>query len=110
MIEYDPQKLSDVEFDISITESTSTPAYRDMAKDFLMQIWQSGQISLEQLLQYGDFPFADDLLQSIQSQKEQLEQGQVPQGISPELQKQVQQGTNMQAVNQLHDAMQPTAA
>lgn len=110
MIEYDPQKLSDVEFDISITESTSTPAYRDMAKDFLMQIWQSGQISLEQLLQYGDFPFADDLLQSIQSQKEQLEQGQVPQGISPELQKQVQQGANMQAVNQLHNAMQPTAA
>lgn len=106
-IEYDPKKIRDIEFDLSIVESTSTPAYRQMANEFLMQIWQSGQISLQQLLEHGDFPFADELLQSLQSQQEQLERGQTPDGLSPEMQRQVQQGANMDAVNQAYNMMRP---
>lgn len=104
-IEYDPKKICDVEFDLSITESTSTPAYRHLANDMLMQLYQSQAISVEQLLEHGDFPFADELLQSIKSQKEQLEQGKVPDGLSPELMAQAQQGANMQAVNKLNNAI-----
>lgn len=104
-IEYDPKKIRDVEFDLSITESTSTPAYRHLANDMLMQLYQSQAISVEQLLEHGDFPFADELLQSIKSQKEQLEQGKVPDGLSPELMAQAQQGANMQAVNKLNNAI-----
>ncbi len=104
-IEYDPKKIRDVEFDLSITESTSTPAYRQLANDVLMQLWQANAISVEQLLEHGNFPFADELLQSIQSQKEQVQQGQTPQGVSPEIMQQAQQGANMQAVNQLHQAL-----
>ena len=104
-IEYDPKKIRDVDFDLSITESTSTPAYRHLANDMLMQLYQSQAISVEQLLEHGDFPFADELLQSIKSQKEQLEQGKVPDGLSPELMAQAQQGANMQAVNKLNNAM-----
>lgn len=105
-IEYDPKKIRDVEFDLSITESTSTPAYRHLANDILMQLYQSQAISVEQLLEHGDFPFADELLQSIKSQKEQLAQGRVPDGLSPQLLQQAQQNANMEAVNQLHGAMQ----
>ena len=108
-VEYDPKKIRDTEFDLSITESTSTPAYRQMANEFLMQIWQTGQISLEQLLENGNFPFADQLLQSIKSQQEQLSQGQTPEGLSPQLREQTQQGANMQAVNQLYGAMRQAA-
>lgn len=97
-IVYDPQKMREVEFDLSITESTTTPAYRQMANDILLEIWRSGQISLQQFLQSGSFPFADDLLQSLQSQQEQLEQGQMPDGLSPELMAQVQQGANAKAM------------
>jgi hypothetical protein len=104
-IEYDPKKIRDVEFDLSITESTTTPAYRHLANDILMQLWQAQAISVEQLLEHGDFPFADELLQSIKSQKEQLEQGKVPDGLSPELMAQAQQGANMQAVNKLNNAI-----
>lgn len=104
-IEYDPKKIRDVEFDLSITESTSTPAYRHLANDMLMQLYQSRAISVEQLLEHGDFPFADELLQSIKSQKEQLEQGKVPDGLSPQLLQQVEQDANIDAVNQLHNAM-----
>lgn len=104
-IEYDPKKIRDVEFDLSITESTTTPAYRHLANDILMQLWQAQAISVEQLLEHGDFPFADELLQSIKSQKEQLEQGKMPDGLSPELMAQAQQGANMQAVNKLNKAI-----
>lgn len=101
-IEYDPKKIRDIEFDLSIIESTSTPAYRMMANDFLMEIWRSQQISLQQLLEHGDFPFADELLQSLKSQQEQLENGQTPDGVSPEIMQQAQQGANMEAVNKAY--------
>ena len=106
IVEYDPKKIRDVEFDLSVVESTSTPAYRALANDMLMQLWQSKAISVEQLLEHGDFPFADELLQSIQSQREQLQQGQVPDGMSPELAQQVQQGANMEAVSQAQQMLQ----
>ena len=96
---YDPNKLRNIEFEHSIVEGKSTATYRQLANDFLMQIWSSGQISLELLLEHGDFPFADQLLQSIKSQKEQLANGETPEGVSPQIMEQVRQGANQQAVN-----------
>lgn len=106
-IVYDPRKIHDVEFDLSIVPSTATPAYRAMANDFLMEIWKAGQITLEQMLQTGDFPFADALLQSLQNQREQMERGQAPGGIPSELAAQAGAGANMEAVNRLHGAISP---
>lgn len=105
IVEYDPRKIRDVEFDLSIVESTATPAYRAMSNDMLMQLWKAKAISVEQLLEHGDFPFADELLQSIKSQREQLEQGRMPDGLSPELVQQAQQGANMEAVQQAENML-----
>ena len=104
-VEYDPDKIRDTEFDLSIVESTATPAFRQIANDYLLQFWQSGQITLQQLLEVGEFSFADELLQSIQSQQQQMQQGQQAEGVPPELAQQAQQGANMDAVNQLYSAM-----
>ena len=104
-IVYDPNTMRDVEFDLSIVESTQTPAYRQLANDILLQLWQAQAISVEQLLEHGEFPFADELLQSIKSQKEQMERGQMPEGISPQLQQQVIQQANPQAAPMLQKAM-----
>lgn len=100
--EDDPEKIHDVEIDLSIAESTSTPAYRQMQNDFLMEIWRGKQISLEQLLKNGDFPFADQLLQSIKSQQEQLQQGSIPDALPENVVQQVQQGANMGNVNKAY--------
>lgn len=104
-IEYDPEKIRDVELDLSIVPSQATPAYRAISNDFLMQLWQQQAISLEQLLHAGNFPFADELLQSIRSQKEQLEAGQVPEGVSPQLLAQARQGADMDSVSQLSQSL-----
>lgn len=105
MIEGGPRKIRNVMFDLSIVESTSTPAYRQMANEILMQLWQARAISTEMLLENGDFPFADNLLQGLQSQKEQIAQGQTPDALPPELMAQVQQGANMNAVNMAYGAL-----
>ena len=110
IVEYDPKKIRDVEFDLSIVESTATPAYRAIQNDMLMELWKANAISVEQLLEHGDFPFADELLQSIKSQREQLEQGQVPDGLSPELARQVQQNANANATRQAQRMLMGNAA
>lgn len=100
IVEYDPKKIRDVEFDLSIVESTATPTYRAMANEMLMKLFEANAITVEMLLEHADLPYADKLLQSIQAQREQMEQGQLPQGVSPELTQQAQQGANMDAVQQ----------
>lgn len=104
-IVYDPQKIRDVEFDLSIVESTATPAYRAMANDMLLEIFRMGQINLQQMLQVGSFPFADELLQLLQSQQEQVEAGEMPGGVPPELMAQIQQGADMEAVQKGYEAI-----
>lgn len=101
---YDPAKIRDVEFDLSIVPSQTSPVYRAMANEFLMELFKANAISVEQLLQSGDFPFADELLQNLQSQKEQMEKGQMPDGVSPELLQQAQQGANPKAMQMLQQA------
>lgn len=100
-VTYDPEKIRDVEFDLSIVPSQATPAYRTLANEFLMELFRTQAISLEQLLEVGNYPFSDELLQNIRVQKEQIENGQVPQGVSPELMQRVQAQANPQVMQQL---------
>ncbi|MCH5328527.1 MAG: hypothetical protein J1E02_05870 [Coprobacter sp.] len=71
---FDPERVRNVHFDLTITESTATPAYRQQMNDFLMQLFQLGQIQIEDVLENGAFPFADRLLQAIQKRKEEMQQ------------------------------------
>lgn len=77
--------VADIEFDLSIKESTETPVYRMIANDYLMQFFQSGAITIEDLLEFGTFPFADKMLQNIQARQAEMQaaqQGQAP-GSAP---------------------------
>lgn len=98
-------EMQNILYDMSVVESTSTPAYRSIANEFLMEIWRQGQITLEQLLEHGDFPFADELLQSIQSQSNQMQQGQPVSNVSPSVAEQAQQGADMNAVDRAYNML-----
>lgn len=100
---YDPDKIRNVEVDISIEPSQATPAYRALANEYLLKLFDAKAIGVRQLLQVGNFPFADALLQSLDTQEEQLRNGQTPEGLSPELMQQVQDGlqTNPKAMEML---------
>lgn len=76
---YDPAKAKNILFDVSVRESAATPVHRMLANDMLMEFWKAGAITLEMLLENGDFPFADALLQSLNSAKEDIANGKSPQ-------------------------------
>lgn len=97
-IVYNPDRIRDIAFDLSIVESTTTPAYRLAQNDTLKEIWEKGQITLEQYLEVSGLDFADDLLQSIRSQQEQIANGGQATGIDPNLLARVQAGADMNAV------------
>lgn len=105
MAEYNPETMSDIELDVSVVESTSTPAYRQIANEFIMKIWESGQITLEQMLESGDFPFGDDLLQAIRSQGEAIAKGKEAAPVNPALMQQAQNGADMNAVNKAYNML-----
>ena len=105
LVDINYSKIRDVECDINVVESVTSPAYIQFANQFLMQIWSAGQITLEQLLENGSFPFADKLLQSIQANQQNMQQGQPMQGIDPNVMQQAQQGVDMNAVNKAYDML-----
>ena len=72
VVTYDPETMGGVDFDVALSESYDTPVYRAITNDFLMQMLNAQQITLEQLLEAGSFPFADKLLQSVQAQKQDM--------------------------------------
>lgn len=85
-----PERVRNAEFDIVIAESASAPAFRQMSNDFLLELFRSGHISLQALLETGTFPFADKLLQYVNSEQQQqmqmmaaLSQQQAPGSSSP---------------------------
>ena len=66
-----------------------------------MELFRSQAINVKQLLENGNFPFADSLLQSIKAEEEKMMQGQA-EGLPPEVMAQAQQGADMNAVNQAY--------
>lgn len=104
---YDPDKIANIEFDVAISESTTTPAYRQLGNDFYMQLMQLGVINVKQLLEFGDFPNGDELLQSIKAAEEEMENGQVPDNMSGQQLAQLQAAAQGQQVRGARDPVTP---
>lgn len=103
-VTYSPIKVRDLEFDLSITESTSTGVYRQIMNDALMAFWQAGAINLKQMLEVGAFPFADKLLQSLEADAEEqqaMQQEGAQGGQMPQL--------DQDAVNEIYSQANPQA-
>lgn len=97
--QFDAVNARDVEYVISIRESAASPVYRMVTNDWLKELWMgsNGLITVQDLLRYGDFPFADKLLQDIEERQKQVSQGNVPDEIlSENMQQQI--GANMNNV------------
>lgn len=104
-LEYDRMAARDIKFKISIKNAAATAAYQNNINDQLDKLLELGAINVIQYLQNLNAPFADRLLQDIQSQQAELEaqqaamQQQPPQdGIVP--------GADQQAVQQAQQYLQ----
>ena len=98
---YNPEKIKNTEFDISISQSPSTPAFRMLMDDMLMQLIKEGLIDIETYLENASLPFADKILSTIRRKKQEVEQGQVQgQPMGAEVQ-QLMQGQGSEQAQQV---------
>ncbi len=100
MLLYDEAKVKNIDFELAIVENTDTPAYRLMVNDILIQLKQfdtNNQLDLRALLEAGNFPFKDQLLDYLnkreQEASEAMQNGMPLPGaqLPPELQQQLGQ-------------------
>ena len=82
---YDPEKVQNSEFDLTISEGYNTPAYQLVANDFLMELFRSNAIGVRTMLENSSYPFATRILEAIKRNEEQAAKGSAMEGISPEL-------------------------
>lgn len=54
-----------IEYDLSVTQSMSTPVYRALKTDILMQFAQAGFIPPRFVFEFGDIPGADEIIQRL---------------------------------------------
>lgn len=104
-IEYDPERVRDTEYDLSMNDRDNIPVYRQINNQFLAEIWRSGQLMLEDILEIGEFPYGDAILQHIRSNQERMRQGEQPEAMPQELQQQVEQGANQDVVNGMYNML-----
>ena len=79
-MEYDRLAARDIKFKISIKNAAATAAYQNNINDQLDKLLEMGAINVVQYLQNLNAPFADKLLQDIQSQAAQMEEQQAAMG------------------------------
>lgn len=87
---YDPEEIRNVDFDNTIAKGNDTPSYRIIIDDILMKLLEGQFISIEMFLEHTSYPFADKILQSINKMREEMAQGQMPDGVPAQLLQQVQ--------------------
>ncbi|MDR0872842.1 MAG: hypothetical protein LBN27_05160 [Prevotellaceae bacterium] len=78
-LKYDPQRVKDIDTEISIAENTDTPAYRLMVNDMLLQLKQydtQNILDLRTIIDAGNFPFKEQLLDAINKREQEVQAGQ----------------------------------
>lgn len=79
-MEYDRLAARDIMFKISIKNAAATATYQNSINDKLDRLLEMGAINIVQYLQNLNEPFADKLLQDVQSQVEDLRAQQAEMG------------------------------
>jgi len=104
---FQPQDVAGINMFAKVTQATDTPAYRTMMEDSLMMMLDRQMIDGEIFLENSSLPMADKILDSIRQRKEQMAQGQVPNGqmIPPEVQQQVAASGNPSAQQMIEQAL-----
>lgn len=76
---YERDKVKNLDFEISISENTDTPAYRLMVNDILFQLKQfdaNNSLDFRGMLEVMNLPFKDKLLDYINKREKEMRQAQ----------------------------------
>ena len=101
IITIDPEKIRDIDFDITIIQNTDTPAYRTLVEERLTQMVMSGLIPPEVYFQNSSDPTIKKVYETIKQMAENNTQN-----IPQEIQQAASQG-DPQAMQMLQQAVNP---
>jgi hypothetical protein len=71
---YRADAVRDVDYMLSISESATSPTYRMMSNELLLQLFQMQAIDVKSMLKNGSFPNADRLLADIEQREQQMQE------------------------------------
>ena len=91
---YNPDKVKNANIDLAISEGNNTPAFQVLQNDFLMQLFQTGAVDVNTLLENTSYPFAARVLESIKRNQQQAEDAMA------EYQQQAQMAVNEQPMSE----------
>jgi len=96
---FKPDLVKDVDIDLEVTQGVDTPIYRQMIDDLLFKMLESNFVDVDTFLENTSLPFADKVLESIKSKRQQMQEGMAPGAeLPPELQGQDQLSPQTQQV------------
>lgn len=70
---YDPEMVRDIDFDLTIGQTSDSPVYREVIEDRLMMFLDKNLIDLKLYLENSSMPFSTSLLDSIRRREEQAQ-------------------------------------
>lgn len=102
---YDPDAVRNIDFEYSLAQSTDTPVYRQLIDESLMTLLQNQHIDIQMYLENSSIPFADKLLEQIKQRQEMAVKGQMPEGMTPEMMKEMGGQADPKAMQMAMQAM-----
>lgn len=71
VVKYDPAVIKSIEWDINLSQSLEAPVFKQVMDEMLFELLRMGGIDIEMYLESTSMPFAQKLLQTIRSKREQ---------------------------------------
>lgn len=105
---YNPDDVRDIDFDLVLSQSVDTPAFKQLGDELLMRLFEMQAIPVEIFLENTSMPMAQNVLQAMNSYKEKMQQGEGGAGamLSPEQLQEIEQNSNPEAMEMLNKMMQ----
>ena len=102
---YDPEKVRNSQFDLSLIESQSSGVFRAKGEDALLFMLQNGIIDGQMYLENTTMPFADNMLEGLKRRQDEAAQQQAlaAQGGAPMQQPLTPQDQQQALVQQAHN-------
>lgn len=74
LIEYNPDRVRNLDFDVKVTETADTPVVRQMIEQTLLDLMNNNRITLMQFLQLSSHPKADMIMHVIEKTNPLMQQ------------------------------------
>lgn len=102
--EYDPEKVGDTEFTNIILQNQNADVFRQAIDDTLTRLLEMQQIDIEMFLENTSLPFADKILESIRTRKQDMG-GMLPPEAMGDIMQQQAVEPNPKSMNMLNKAL-----